>query len=348
MPLALETLAARLDASIFRAGPDILGVSSLQDALPGDLSFFEDARYARALRHTQASSLILRSPLPELPQAQLIHPQPLQAVCLLLEYLYPSKSNAYAHDTPPRIHPTAVLHSSATIGAGVELGPHVVVEEDVVLEAGTRVAAGCYIGSGTHIGSDCTLHAGVKVLERCVIGKRVQIHAGTVIGSDGFGYRFDGKVHQKVPQLGGVVVGDDVEIGANCTLDRGTLGDTVIGEGCKLDNLVHVGHNVRVGDHSLLIAQVGISGSVQLGHRVILAGQVGVADHSEVGDGAIIVAQSGVHGKVAPGSVMAGTPIMPHPVWRRVSASLPRIPELLRTVRRLTSSHHTASDAEIP
>jgi UDP-3-O-[3-hydroxymyristoyl] glucosamine N-acyltransferase len=185
------------------------------------------------------------------------------------------------------------------------------------------------------IGPDCVLHPRVVVLAGSMLGSRVTVQAGTVIGSDGYGYRWDGMRHRKVPQVGRVVIGDDVEIGANCAIDRGALGETVIGAGTKIDNLVHVGHNVRIGEHCLIIAQVGLSGSARVGRRVILAGQVGVADHSEIGDGTIAVAKSGIHGRVGAGEVVAGYPALPHAVWRRVSAALPRLPELVRAVRRL-------------
>jgi len=328
LPLPFLSLVELTGGLIFRDGPAITGVASLEDAQPGDLSVYADKRYASLLKTTRASVLLVSSPLPELAVGQIIHPEPMLVLGKVLQHLWP------APELPPGIHPSAVVHETAQLGAGVTLGPHVVIEAHARIGDGSRLEAGCFVGHSAQLGPGCQLHPGVKVLHGCRLGARVLVQAGTVIGSDGFGYRWDGQQHQKIPQVGIVDIGDDVEIGANCTLDRATLGATVIGAGCRLDNLVHVGHNVQVGAQTLLIAQVGISGSARIGRNVILAGQVGVADHSVIEDRAVVVAQSGVHGRVAAGEVVAGTPIMPHPVWRKVSASLPYLPELMIQARR--------------
>jgi UDP-3-O-[3-hydroxymyristoyl] glucosamine N-acyltransferase len=198
------------------------------------------------------------------------------------------------------------------------------------------VGALCYVGRGTVIGSGCQLHPGVIVREDCRLGDRVIVHSGTVIGSDGFGFAWDGGCHRKIPQAGGVVIEDDVEIGAGCAIDRGTVGDTRIGRGSRFDNLVHIGHNVQIGENSLLIAQVGIGGSTRVGKQVILAGQVGIVGHVEIGDGVQIGAQAGVISSIPAGTKVWGYPAMPLQQSKRVYASIKRTPELIREVKELS------------
>lgn len=335
----LSEIATFIGAELFRDGPesagldrggqDIRGLASLEEAEPGHLSFFADGRYKRALETTRATAVILAQQRPGLPFAQLIHPDPMMAFIRLVEHFYPSERPSEG------IRPGAYVSPEAILAEGVVVEPTAVIEAGVRLGRRVVISAGCVIARGVEIGDDSFLHPRVVVMAGSCLGKRVIVHPGAVIGSDGYGYRWDGRQHRKVPQVGRVVIEDDVEIGANCTIDRATLGTTVIGAGTKLDNQVHVGHNVKVGRNCLLIAQVGISGSVKIGEGAVLAGQAGVADHSEIGAGAVVVGQSGVHGRVRPGAIVAGAPIMPHEVWRKVSAALPRLPELLKRVRKL-------------
>ncbi len=327
--MKLSDLASRIGAELIGRDRRITGVAALDEASPQDVSIYADPRYARALKATRAGAVVLGERRSDLEAAQLLHPDPMLALCDLLDIFHPPSRR------PVGIHPTAVVSPRAQVADSVWLGPNVVVQDGARIATGVVIEAGCFIGSHVIIGNDTTLHPHVMLLDRVQIGRRVIIHAGTVVGADGYGYRWDGQRHRKVPQVGTVRIEDDVEIGAHCTIDRATLGETVIGAGTKLDNQVHIGHNVRVGRHGLIIAQVGIAGSAVLGDRVTLAGQSGVADHAVIGDGAVVVARSGVHGRVAPGAVVAGSPIMPHTLWRKVSAALHRLPGIVRTVRRL-------------
>jgi len=224
---------------------------------------------------------------------------------------------------------SAHVAGDATVMAYAVVGAGSVVEARTVLHPHVVVGERCRVGEGSVLHPHVVLRADVDV------GRRVVIHAGSVLGADGFGYVFDGARHQKIPQVGRVVVEDDVEIGANVTIDRATLGATVIGRGTKIDNLVQIGHNTVVGADTIIVAQTGISGSCRIGSRVVLGGQVGVADHVTIGDGAQVGAQSGVHRDVAPGGAVLGAPAIPAPEARRTMAALPRLPELLRAVRTL-------------
>ena len=235
------------------------------------------------------------------------------------------------------IHPTAIVAPLARIGTNVSLGPYAVIGEDTHVGDGTQIGAHSVIGAGCWIGENCRLHARVTLYSGVRLGHRVEIHAGGVLGADGFGYAFDGTRYWKFPQAGIVEVGDDVEIGANSTVDRGSLDDTRIGEGVKLDNLVHVGHNVRIGAHTVVAAQTGISGSSTLGHHVVVGGQVGIADHCTLQDGSIAGAQAGIPtGKtIRSGQTVWGTPARPLDKFKEAYVWFARLPELGARVKKL-------------
>jgi len=235
------------------------------------------------------------------------------------------------------VHPTAVVAPLARLGANVGIGPFVVIGEDAHIGDGTQVGAHSVIGAGCWIGENCRIHPRVTFYAGARIGHRVEIHSGAVIGADGFGYAFDGERYWKFPQAGIVEIGDDVEIGANTTIDRGSLDDTRIGEGVKLDNLVHVGHNVQIGPHSVIAAQTGISGSSRLGHHVICGGQVGIADHCTLEDGSIAGAQAGIPtGKtIHSGQTVWGTPARPLDKFKEAYAWFARLPELGERIKKL-------------
>jgi len=242
------------------------------------------------------------------------------------------------HPTPPLVsgvHPSAIIAGDARVDAAAAVGPLVVVEAGARVASGTRVGAFAFVGAGVEVGEDCVLGPHVTLLAGARLGRRVIVHAGSVIGADGFGFAFDGARHRKIPQTGGVIIEDDVEIGANCAIDRATFGHTIIRRGTKIDNLVQIGHNVEVGEHSILVAQVGVSGSSRLGRGVVLAGQVGVADHVSVGDGALVGAQAGVPSDVEAGGRYLGTPARPIVEAKRIFAAESRLPELLQRVRAL-------------
>lgn len=245
----------------------------------------------------------------------------------------------------PAVHPTAVISSSAKIAARVSVGPYVVIEEGAEVGAGTQVGAFCFIGHGARIGEDCRLHPRVTLYAGAQLGNQVTIHSGSVIGADGFGYVFGEGCHWKFPQIGTVTIGDDVEIGANSTIDRGSLDATEIGHGVKIDNLVQVAHNVRVGEHSVLAAQTGVSGSSTIGKRVIVGGQVGIGDHCTLEDGSIAGAQAGIPtGKtIRGGQVVWGTPARPLERFKEQYAWFARLPELAARLRRLEEGHDTAA-----
>ncbi len=337
--LALEELARHIGAELQGDGARrISGVAPLESADPGQVAFYANKRYRKELQATRAAAVIVSADdAAHVPgtAARLIASQPYVAFAkasalfhreLVIE---PGVQRGAFVDETAEVHPTAAVCPGAYVGPGAKIGAH------TTLHAGSRVLDGAVVGDG------CLLWPGAVVRERCVVGNRVVLQPNCVVGSDGFGFAFDlagdgdGPIHRKVPQAGTVRVEDDVEIGACSCVDRATLGETVIGRGTKIDNLVQIGHNVRVGPLSLLVAQVGISGSTELGQGVVLAGQVGVVGHLRIGDGARVGAQAGVAHDVADGETVTGYPAMPHREWLRMSAALPRVPELIREVRRL-------------
>jgi UDP-3-O-[3-hydroxymyristoyl] glucosamine N-acyltransferase len=307
----------------------IRGVAPLEQAEPGDLSFVTAPRYRAAAERSRASAFLV-PPGIELPGRPLIRvPQPLLALAGLLRLFHPEAALA------PGVHPTAVVAGSARVAADATVLAYVVVGPDSVVGPRAVLHPHVVLGPRCRVGEGSVLHAHVVLREDVEIGRGVVIHAGTVLGADGFGYVFDGSGHRKIPQVGRVVIEDDVEIGANVTIDRATFGATVVGRGTKIDNLVQIGHNTVIGADTIVVAQTGISGSCRIGSRVVLAGQVGLADHATVGDGAQVGAQSGVHGAVPPGARVLGSPAIAGPAARRTIAALPRLPGLVRTVRAL-------------
>jgi UDP-3-O-[3-hydroxymyristoyl] glucosamine N-acyltransferase len=235
------------------------------------------------------------------------------------------------------IHPTAIVAPLARIGASVSIGPYAVIGEDTHIGEGTQIGAHCVIGAGSWIGENCRIHPRVTFYAGVRVGHRVEIHAGAVLGADGFGFAFDGERYWKFPQAGLVEIADDVEIGANTTIDRGSLDDTRIAEGVKLDNLVHVGHNVQIGAHTVIAAQTGISGSSKLGHHVVVGGQVGIADHCTLEDGSIAGAQAGIPtGKIIrKGQTVWGTPARPLQQFKEAYFWFARLPELAARVKKI-------------
>jgi UDP-3-O-[3-hydroxymyristoyl] glucosamine N-acyltransferase len=239
-------------------------------------------------------------------------------------------------DAAPGIHPTAVLGSGIRLGTEISIGPHAVIGNDVTVGDHATIMAGCFIGSDASIGDDALVYPNAVIREGCLVGRRTIIHSGVIIGADGFGYHRQGEKICKIPQIGNVVIGDDVEIGANTTIDRATTGSTRIGSGTKIDNLVMIAHNVQIGANSLFCGQVGVSGSAVIGDGVTLAGQAGVVGHIEVGDRVVVGAQAGVTKSVPPETSVSGYPAMPHLQSRRIFASMRSLPEMVRKVRELS------------
>jgi UDP-3-O-[3-hydroxymyristoyl] glucosamine N-acyltransferase len=311
----------------------IHGVEGLAEAGPTDLSFYASPRYKEALALTRAAAVLV--PMGEQPEREglaLVQvPNPHLAYARISALFHPAprapagvspKANVHA---AARVHPEACIMAFVTVEAGAEVGARAVLYP------------GVYVGAGARIGADSILYPNVTLREECWVGQRVVLHASAVVGADGFGFVFDAasEAHVKVPQVGIVRIEDDVEVGAGSCIDRATTGETVIGRGTKIDNLVQVAHNVRVGPLSLLCAQAGVSGSAELGTGVVLAGQVGVVGHIKIGDGARIVAQSGVVHDVPAGATLAGSPAVEMRAWLKQSAALPRMAELMREVRAL-------------
>ena len=321
-----EALGATLEGD---AGRVVRGVAPLESAGPDDVSFLTDGRYRAAAQTSRAGAFVAGAGVTGLPAPVLRVAAPQQAMIDLLLLFNPA---------PPLVagvHPTAIVAADARIDATAAVGPLAVIEAGARIGARARVGALSYVGAGVEIGEECVLSPHVTLLTGTRLGRRVLVHPGAVIGADGFGFAFDGARHRKIPQTGGVVVEDDVEIGANCAIDRATFGNTIVRRGTKIDNLVQLGHNVEVGEHSILVAQVGVSGSSRLGRGVVLAGQVGVADHVCVGDGALVGAQAGVAGDLDAGGRYLGSPARPILEAKRIFAAESRLPELLQRVRAL-------------
>ncbi len=315
------------------AGLEITGVAALEDAGESDATFFGNGRYLPALLASRAGLALVPVGFHE----------EVPGVTVLIAVENPSLAFARVVATlqpplpPPAsgLHPTAVIDPSAQIGTGVTIQAHVVVEPEASIGDGAFLGAGTFIGRGSRIGANAHLHPRVTVRERVIIGARCVVHSGAVLGSDGFGFETVNGRHVKIPQVGGVEVGDDVEIGACVTIDRARFGMTRIGVGTKIDNLVQIAHNVVIGPHCLIVAQVGISGSTRLGHHVVLAGQVGVVGHINIGDGAIVGAQSGVSKSVKAGERMFGSPAEPMKSATESIARVRRLPKLMERVRQL-------------
>jgi UDP-3-O-[3-hydroxymyristoyl] glucosamine N-acyltransferase len=321
-----EALGATLEGDATRV---VRGVAPLESAGPDDVSFLTDARYRGAAQASRAGAFVAATGISGLPAPVLRVAAPQQAMIDLLLLFHPA---------PPLVsgvHPSAIIAADARVDAAAAIGSLVVVEAGARIAAGTRIGALAFVGAGVEVGEDCVLGPHVTLLAGARLGRRVVVHAGSVIGADGFGFAFDGARHRKIPQTGSVIIEDDVEIGANCAIDRATFGHTIIRRGTKIDNLVQIGHNVEVGEHSILVAQVGVSGSSRLGRGVVLAGQVGVADHVSVGDGALVGAQAGVPSDVEAGGRYLGTPARPILEAKRIFAAESRLPELLQRVRAL-------------
>ncbi len=336
MHKTLAELAEHVGGAVFGDGQIIIQrVAPIDEAGAGAITFLANPRYRRYLSDSRASAVIVGLDAAqgftlEDGKGYLAAPDPYLAFAKILKLFAVSPQFSGTVSGLAHVAPTAVLEETVTVF------PQAYVSGGVKIGRGTVLYPGVFLGEGSQVGEDCVLHPNVVVREGCRIGNRVALHAGVVIGSDGFGYagRGDGRV--KIPQIGIVVVEDDVEIGANTTVDRATLGRTVIGRGAKIDNLVQIAHNVVLGENSVIAAQAGIAGSTRIGRNVTLAGQVGVVNHIEIGDGAIIGPQSGVAKSVAPGAVLSsGLPASPHPEWLRVMTLLPQLPKLWQAVRGL-------------
>ena len=307
-------------------------VAPLDRAESHHLTFLASAKYAPLLANANAGVLLVAPELAETPgaaRARIVVAKPHEAMLSLLAALYP----------PPRhvagIHPTAVLGRGVSLGENVAVGPYVVIGEGARIGARANLHSHVSVGAGVDVGDDVELYEGVTLYPGTSLGARVRVHAGARLGSDGFGYVFRNGAHEKIPHVGRCIVEDDVEIGANTTIDRGSIDDTVIGAGTKIDNLVQIAHNVRIGRLCLIMAQVGIAGSVQVEDGCVLGGQVGISGHHVIGTGARLAAQAGVFGDVPAGETWSGYPARPHREALRAQAAMFRLPSLMRALERL-------------
>lgn len=309
----------------------IEGVADLAGAGPSEISFFAQPRYEALARQTKAGALVVGTSAPkDLGKIRIRVAHPSAAFTQIAALFAPPVS-------PPitGIHPTAIVAQGVDLAEGVGLGPYVVLEEGAQIGAGTQIGAGSYVGRHVQIGQHCVIHPRVYVGERCRIGNRVILHAGAVVGADGFGYEMKDGKHIKVPQLGYVQIDDEAEIGANTTIDRGRFARTHIGEGAKIDNLVMIAHNCVVGPHSVMVAQSGLSGSTTTGHHVTIAGHVGTVGHIHIGSGAIVTAKSGVTKDVPAGQTWRGAPARPIKEQMEMEAHIQQLPQLVKRLKAL-------------
>ncbi len=327
-----EYLGAKLEGP---AGALISGVASPERARATDLIYVDSARHSERAA-TSVSVCVVAPPGTRLSGKAIIEsPHP--------KFAFAKAAGWLAQTPSPQtsIHPTAIISSSARIAVNVCVGPYAVVERGAEIGARTTIEAFCFVGRDSRIGEDCRLHPRVTLYAGVHVGNRVEVHSGAVIGADGFGYVFGEGQHLKFPQIGAVEIADDVEIGANTTIDRGSLDDTCIGRGVKIDNLVQIAHNVKIGEHSVIAAQTGISGSSTLGRGVMAGGQAGIGDHCNIQDGAVLGGQSGIlPGKVIrAGQTVWGTPARPLEKFKKQYAWLARLPELMERVRQLEEEY---------
>jgi UDP-3-O-[3-hydroxymyristoyl] glucosamine N-acyltransferase len=326
----LRDLAARLGCEVRGdGGVEVRRVAGIDDAGPGDLTFVSNPRYASHLATTRASAAIL-SPDVVTPLPSLLSPNPYLAFARAVSLLHPRPAPV------PGVHPSATLDPTALLGEDVHVGAMAVIGAGVRVGARTVLHPHVVLYPGVEVGHDCLLHSGVQVREGSRIGNRVVVQNGAVIGSDGFGFAKDEQGrYQKIPQIGIVVVEDDVEIGALTAVDRAALAETRIGKGTKLDNQVQIGHSVTIGHDTVLAGQVGVAGSSRIGNHVTLAGQVGVAGHLEIGDGAIATAQTGIPSDVEAGALVSGYPAIENRAWLKSSAVFAKLPDLQKRLREL-------------
>ncbi|WP_141331711.1 UDP-3-O-(3-hydroxymyristoyl)glucosamine N-acyltransferase [Myxococcus sp. AB025B] len=335
-PRRLGELAALVGGELLGDPEQLIhGLNGLEEASPGDVSFYGNTRYRRQFEASRASAVLVGTSEPAREGVALVRvSNPHLAYARLLRVFHPDVRPAPGIRPGAWVHPEATVHPEASVLAGA------------TVEAGAKVGArsvlypGAYVGEHASVGEDSVLHPNVTVRERCVVGSRVILHASSVVGADGFGFAFDpegeeGPQHFKIPQVGIVRIEDDVEVGACTCIDRATVGETVVGRGTKLDNLVQIAHNVRVGPLALICAQAGVSGSAEVGTGVVLAGQVGVVGHIRVGDLAKVGAQSGVAHDVPDGQIVSGSPAIPHREWLRASAASGQVADLLKEMRAL-------------
>ncbi len=337
MELSLAEIAAMVQGELDGdGGIKIRGVAKIETANPGEITFLSNPKYAKYLETTNAAAIIVSRDFPATTRPVIRTQNPYYAFLRVLQVFHPPVVTVAVG-----IHSTAIVDETAQLGRNIRVGPGVVIDRNCRIGDEVVIHAGVVIGPEVEIGHHTLIYANVTVRERVRIGNNVIIHSGTVIGSDGFGFAREGQQYFKIPQVGTVIIEDDVEIGANCAIDRATLGATVIHRGAKLDNLIQVAHNVEIGENTVIAAQTGISGSTKIGKNVMIGGQVGFVGHIEIGDNTIIGAQSGVSKSLPPNSTYFGYPARPMMQAKREEAALRRLPDLLKRIAELEAKLET-------
>ncbi len=333
MKLTLAKIAELVNGELVGHGSvEINDVGKIEDALPGQITFISNPKYVKFIETTEASAIIVSEDFPQAAKPVVRTKNPYFSFLKLLKYFHPPMETLN-----PGIHPSAVIDTTTKIGENTRIGAGVVIGKHCVIGENTTIYPGVVIGPDAEVGNNTVLHANVVLREQVKIGNKVILHSGVVVGSDGFGFAREGEIYHKIPQVGIVIIEDDVEIGANCSIDRATLGATIIKKGVKLDNLIQVAHNVEIGENTVIAAQTGISGSTKIGKNAIIGGQVGFVGHIEVGDGVTVAAQSGVSKSLPSNSVFFGYPARPIMQAKREEAALRRLPELLKRISELES-----------
>ena len=340
--MKLAEIASVLGATLENGDPEleITGVAGIEEASAGHITFVANPKYAAATKKTAASAVIVSEDFPVISTGMLRSQNPYLAFARAIDLFYQAPQYGAG------VHPTAVVAPTAKLGSNAHVGAYVVIDNDVEIGDNAVLLPHVVIYCGARIGSNFFAHAHAVVREHCVLGENIILQNGAVVGCDGFGFARDGNRWEKITQSGPTVLESDVEVQANSCIDRASIGETRVGRGAKIDNLVQVGHGSAVGEHTLLCSQVGLAGSTVLGKNVILAGQVGVAGHCNIGDGVVVTAQSGTHGDIPAGAMVSGSPAFDHKQWLRAVGIFTKLPELAKTVRSMMAGHHSDSDTK--
>lgn len=338
--MKLAEIASLLGATLENGDPEtnITGVAGIEEAPAGHITFVANPKYAAAAKETAASAVIVSEDFPAISTGMLRSKNPYLAFARAIDLFYRAPQYGVG------VHPTAVIARTAKLGANAHVGAYVVIDEDVEISDNAVLLPHVVIYRGARIGNNFFAHAHAVVREHCILGDNIILQNGAVVGCDGFGFARDGERWEKITQSGPSVLESDVEVQANSCIDRASIGETRVGRGVKIDNLVQVGHGSAVGEHTLLCSQVGLAGSTVVGKNVILAGQVGVAGHCNIGDGVVVTAQSGTHGDIPAGAMVSGSPAFDHKQWLRAVGIFTKLPELAKTVRSLMVGHHSDPD----